>query len=230
MISAQTTTFKFIDRGYHVTLVLLPGWASDYRVFETMDLAYNYIIPVNFVPTVFKDELLKTLKKHDLIKVSMLGWSMGGFAASEFCEKYSVYVEELILIGIKPKYEPTGLQLIKRYLNKNKKGYLSRFYSQCFHDLKYRDHFKNNIALQYYEDFDLETLIKGLDYLLGSEIKIEYLKTVGKIKIIHGEFDNIAPLKEAKKIGDDLSQAKFIVVKEMGHLPFLKEDFGEYIK
>ena len=46
----------------------------------------------------------------------------------------------------------------------------------------------------------------------------------------YGEFDNIAPLKEAKKIGDDLSQAKFIVVKEMGHLPFLKEDFGEYIK
>ena len=230
MISAQTTKFKFINRGYSATLVLLPGWASDHRIFETLDFAYNYIIPVNFVPTAFKENLLRTLQENSLSKVSILGWSLGGFAACEFSAEYSSHIEELILVGIKQKYKQVDLELIKRYLNKNKKAYLNRFYVQCFHDSKYLDYFKENFAKKYHEDFMLDVLLKGLDYLGTTEIKAGSLKMIKKIKIIHGEFDNIASLEEAKMVKDGLPQAEFIVVKGMGHMPFLNPDFRKHIK
>jgi len=73
-------------------------------------------------------------------------------------------------------------------------------------------------------------LIDGIDYLSKAEIKAEFLSKLEKIKIIHGEFDNIAPLAEAKKLSDRLSQAEFIVVNGMGHVPFLKQGFSKYIK
>ncbi|MCP4652187.1 MAG: alpha/beta hydrolase [Candidatus Omnitrophica bacterium] len=230
MTSAQTTTFKFINRGQPWTIVLIPGWGSDHRIFEALDLEYNYLIVINFVPESFQENLIAALKEHDLNKVSLLGWSLGGFVACEFSAKYDTCVDELILISIRKKYEPVKLKQIKEYLNQNKKGYLHQFYNQCFHDSKLRSYFKKNYAKEYYNDFQLDVLINGIDYLSKAEIKTESLKKIKKIKIIHGEFDSIAPLDEAKKIKDSLEQAEFIVVDGAGHMPFLRKDFSKYIK
>jgi len=230
MISVQTTAFNLVDRGRSSTLVLIPGWASDHRIFEALDLEYNYLMPVNFIPGIFNESLLSELKRRNLTKVSLLGWSLGGFAASEFASEHSSYIEELILVSIRQKYNRLDLEQIKKYLNQNKKGYLQGFYSQCFHDLKYRDYFKQEFAEKYYKDLELDALIDGIDYLSKAEIKAEFLSKLEKIKIIHGEFDNIAPLAEAKKLSDRLSQAEFIVVNGMGHVPFLKQGFSKYIK
>ena len=41
----MSVKFKYIDRQKPETAVLVPGWATDYRIFDTLDLDYNYLMP-----------------------------------------------------------------------------------------------------------------------------------------------------------------------------------------
>lgn len=230
MMSARVSTFKFIDKGCRSTIVLVPGWASDYRVFDNLELDFNYLVVVDFLPDFFKKELVSSLKLHGLSRVSLIGWSLGGFAACEFSSEYSSYVEKLFLVSVRQKYEKAEIELIKERVRKNRKGYLRRFYSQCFHDPFLREYFEKEFAKRYYRDLNQECLIKGLDYLAKEAVRTEGLENLENVKIVHGEFDNIAPLEEARNIADGLPRADFIVVKGAGHMPFLRKDFPEYIK
>ncbi len=230
MISAQSTTFKFLDRGEDLSIVLIPGWASDYRIFERLDLKFNYLIPLDFSPFTFEQGLLLAYREYSLDKVSLFGWSLGGFLACEFSAKYSSYVDELILVSIREKYNQEELDETRNYLRENKKGYLYKFYSQCFYDDECRDYFKTNFIKKYCKDMQLDSLIGGIDYLAKTKISTEGLEAIEKIKIVHGEFDGIAPLAEAKRLKARLPRAKFIVVKDSGHMPFLKKSFSRYIR
>lgn len=217
MKSLKFTKFKFVNRSKKNTLVLLPGWASDYRIFATLDLEFNYLLPISFSPFDFKRELLKTLKKRGIEKVSLLGHSLGGFVACDFAAKHPNFIEELILIGIRRQYDPEKLAEIKDRLKKNKKAYLYKFYEQCFNDRKKFAYFKNSLLKVYLKEFNLNYLIATLDYLATSEIKPESLKSINRIKIIHGDKDRIAPIEEAAAIKKDLPRAQFITVEDAGH-------------
>lgn len=230
MISPQPTTFKYVDRGERSSIVLIPGWASDYRIFQSLDLKFNYLLPLNFSPFTFEKGLLSVLKKYSLDKISLFGWSLGGFLACEFSARYSSYVDELILVSIRNKYTREELEEINRSLEKSRKGCLYKFYSRCFHKNEHRDYFKRNFRKKYCEEMELGSLMSGLDYLSKTEIRTESLEKLEKITIVHGEFDKIAPLQEANNIKDNLPKAKFIVVQDTGHMPFLKEDFSHYIR
>ena len=45
MISRKSE-FKLIDRGFKDTILLIPGWAADYRIFDSLDLEFNYLLPM----------------------------------------------------------------------------------------------------------------------------------------------------------------------------------------
>ena len=47
--------FKFVDRQKERFLVIMGGWAFDYRIFTGLDLPFNYI---------FSDDPQNGLKKH----------------------------------------------------------------------------------------------------------------------------------------------------------------------
>ena len=79
---------EFINRGYKENLVLVPGWATDWRIFDGLDLNYNYISLIEFSPLNFTDGLSQYLENKSINKVSMLGWSMGAFLAADFTVKY----------------------------------------------------------------------------------------------------------------------------------------------
>jgi pimeloyl-[acyl-carrier protein] methyl ester esterase len=230
MISAQATTFKFLDRGENSSLVLVPGWASDWRIFDSLDLPFNYLLPLDFSPFTFQEGLLSAIGEYGLRKLSLLGWSLGGFLAAEFDAKYGSYVEELILVSVRRKYPIEDLETIKAYLLKNKKGYLNKFYSRCFHEEPDWDYFRKKFARRYCEEMKLDSLIGGLDYLARAQIRIEPLEKIGKIKIIHGEFDRIVPPDEARELANKLPRAEFIIIKNSGHIPFLRQDFARYIR
>ncbi len=230
MIFVQSAAFKFLDRKEDSSIVLIPGWASDYRIFERIDLKFNYLIPLDFSPFTFEKKLLLALDEYRLDKVSLFGWSLGGFLASEFSSKYPSYIDELILVSIRKKYNKEKINEIKNYLNENKKSYLYKFYSQCFHNNEFWDYFKKAFLKRYYEQMKTDFLINTIDYLAKAEIRTENLTGIKNIKIVHGEFDKIAPLEEAKKIKDKLPQAKFIVIEGVGHIPFWKGDFYKYIR
>ena len=68
--------FKIIDRGFTRTTLLVPGWATDHRIFDTLELNTNYLVPVKFSPFGFSKDLAGTLARNGLDKISIVGWSI----------------------------------------------------------------------------------------------------------------------------------------------------------
>ncbi len=222
MISLKSATFKFIDNGYKDLAVLVPGWATDYRIFGPLNLEFNYLVPLTFYPDTFEEDLLKTLRENNIDKLSLFGWSLGGFLAAEFASKHKELIDRLILVSIRKKYDKKRLTEIKTHLGKNKRGYLYKFYTQCFFKKESMRWFRKNFLKTYCEELDLHYLVDSLGYLQNAEIRPELLEPIKKIKIIHGECDRIAPIKEALWIKEKLPQAEFISIKNTGHIPFLE--------
>tara|TARA_Y100000031_G_C8136771_1_gene345634 strand:- start:93 stop:785 length:693 start_codon:yes stop_codon:yes gene_type:complete len=227
MISPKATNFKYIDRGYTDPIVLIPGWATDYRIFDSLDLKFNYLVPIDFYPFGFEKSLLEVLKEKRIKKVSLLGLSLGGFIAAAFASKYVDLVDEVILIGIRKKYDKAQLRAIKPLIQKNKKAYLYKFYSQCFTDAEEMNWFRTNLLEGYCEEFDIQYLLDTLDSLEDFQITNSMLKGIGKLKIVHGEKDKIAPIEEAIEIKNQVNKAKFIPIKDAGHMPFWGRNFSD---
>ena len=225
MTSKRSLAFKFIDKGFKDLAVLIPGWATDYRIFGTLDLEFNYLVPLNLHPDTFEKDLLEALREHNVKKLSLFGWSLGGFLASSFASRHKGLIDRLILVSVRKKYDKDELDRIKINLTKNKRGFLYKFYSQCFFKKENMRWFRKNLLKPYSEELDLNYLTDSLDYLRGAEMNPELLKPIKKIKIIHGECDSIAPLVEALWLKERLPHAEFISLKNAGHMPFLEDGF-----
>lgn len=192
------------------TIILIPGWATDCGIFKAVESS-------------------KIFRQKSAGKISLLGWSLGGFMAAEFASKYPDTIDELILVSIRTGYDPARLADIKRLLIKDKKAYLYKFYLESFsgEDKEGPGWFKKNLLKSYLQDMKTEDLIRGLDYLSRASIDPEKLRQVERIKIFHGTEDMIAPLREAEELGSRLPRAEFIQITGAGHCPFLNSDFRD---
>ena len=226
---SPVSTFKYIGRGNQNTLVLVPGWASDQKIFQSLNLNFNYLIPLVFSFSDFAQKLLEAIKNKGLEKISLLGWSLGAFLAADFSLKLPELIDELILIGVRPKYLPEELSQARILLKRDKTAYLYKFYSRCFFRPEKLAWFKKNLMKTYFTDFELEFLLSGLDYLETAVLNLEGLKRLGKIKIIQGQNDEIAPTAEARAVKQNLPQAELILVENSGHAVFLEADIEKYI-
>jgi len=219
--------FKFVDRKQKFPLVIVPGWAFDYRVFDTLDLPYNYIFFRGESLDDFEDKLKEILAKNNISRISLLGWSQGAFAACDFACENPDTVEEVILIGTRKKYDKKALTDIKEYLKKNKKAYLYKFYRQCFSEDEEKSYrwFRESLLKNYLKQFSLPKLIRTLEQLGQAKIEPTRLKKLNRLTIVHGRNDLIAPVDEASNLADTLPQCRLIVFDKAGHLPFLRKDF-----
>lgn len=225
MIS-QVSEFKLLDRGFKDAIVLIPGWATDYRIFTGLELNYNYILPLKLNPFDFNIKLSGFLKKESINKVSLFGWSLGGFLALEFALKNDEKIEGIVLIGVRKEYNRAALEEIKEKITKNRKGYLIKFYHECFsaNDKHASNWFKKNLLKDYLETIKTEDLISGLNYLSSAYISLKALASIKKIRVFHGFEDKIAPFKEAQEFKDYLPESGFIGILS-GHALFLNKDF-----
>lgn len=219
--------FKFIDRKRQKTLVFIPGWAFDCRVFETVDMPYNYLFFESRTIADIEKGLEDCLRQRDLKKISLFGWSQGAFAASSFAAGHGDIVDEVILVGAKRRYEESALEAVKGLLKKGRRGYLHSFYKECFspEETDCYAQMRKTLLKDYMETLPLEGLMAGLDWLCGRQIDAGCLKDMTGVKFIHGTDDRIAPIGEARSIAGDMPLAKFIAFERSGHLPFLREDF-----
>lgn len=221
--------FEFRNRGFKDVLVLIPGWAADWRIFDGLELDYNYLLTTRLCLLDFNQELLSQLDQLKISKVSILGFSLGGFLAAEFASAYPNKIVKLILLGVRKRYDPQLLENIKLQIKKDRRAWLYKFYSNCFSktDPVGITWFKNNLLKGYLNKLSSDELIKGLDYLSSHPLHPEALTKVEDIRLFHGQDDMIAPVNEAQEIKADLPQAKFTLLADKGHLFFLSRDFRE---
>jgi len=228
MIS-RVSGFKLLDRGFREIMLLIPGWATDYKIFANLDISYNYLLPTKFYPFDFVRELSRWLEEHSVNTISLFGWSLGGFLAYDFASKNPICVNDLILVSIRKRFKSKEIDGVRVKLKKNKRAYLFKFYLECFSptDTEGLTWFKKHLLRKYIEQTDLKGLLSGLDYLWQARIHPESLTDIQNIRIFHGEEDTIAPLKEARDVSAMLPQAYFYCLPGLGHIPFLNLDFKE---
>lgn len=221
--------FKFFDRGFKKTLVLIPGWATDYRIFSGLELNYNYLLPIRFDCFGFKEQLLAQLNKRALEKVSLFGWSLGGFLACGFACAYPERVDELFLLSVQKKYTPEELKNVESRLKKNKRAYLYKFYLGCFSDKGRRsiNWFRKNLLEEYLKEFKLGDLLAGLDYLSWARIGPQELGKIKKIITFHSREDQIAPFYKRLRLDSKLTRAKPVLLSGPAHALFLSQNFRE---
>ncbi len=229
-MTSRRSEFKLIGRGFRDAILLLPGWASDYRIFDSLDLDYNYLVPERLSPNDFEEPLVETMHRSGLDKISILGWSLGGFLAAGFASNRPELVKEIILAGMRQRYEAIDLERIKNMVNRSAPAYLRRFYSEWFsaseEELYAFSGFKVGLMKEYLRDMPACELIEGLEYLGNAEIAVGKLDKA-KTRFIHGENDRIAPINGLDGIRRAFSAEKFSVVKDAGHAVFLRKDFRD---
>lgn len=208
---------------------MVHGWATDWRIFDGLELDYNYLLTVKLDTSDFNRQLLGRIDQLKISKVSILGFSLGGFLAAEFACVYPEKIAELILLGVRKQYERQVLESIKREITTERKAWLYKFYLNCFSktDKEGLAWFRKNLLKEYSDNLSLDELIRGLDYLAGHALPVEPLKRIEDLSIIHGCGDIIAPLKEVLEIKAELPQARLRLLAGRGHLCFLNRDFKE---
>ena len=228
MYSAKSK-FEFIPRGFSDTAVLIPGWASDCRIFVSLDLPYNYLLLVELNISDFEKELLLALERNSVKKAHLLGWSLGGFLAADFSAKNPLLVRELILLSIAREFDSNLLQEIAQKLKKNKRAYLYKFYRDCFSpdDKTGWCWFKKNLLEDYINTMGLKNLISGLEYLSAARLIPAELSRLDKIRIFHGEDDRIMPFSHAAGMISEFRGADFTAFSGIGHICFLNSRFKE---
>ncbi len=221
--------FEFRNRGFKDTLVLIPGWATDWRIFDGLELDYNYLLTTQLYAPDFNRQLLSRMEQLKISKVSVLGFSLGGFLATEFACAYPEKIAKLILLGVRKRYDPQLLENIRIQIRADRRPWLYKFYLNCFSkvDTSGWEWFRKNLLKDYLDKLNLSELIRGIDYLASYALNLEILKRIEDLRIFHGRDDLIAPVKEVLEIQADLPQAKFTLLANRGHLFFLSGDFRE---
>jgi pimeloyl-ACP methyl ester carboxylesterase len=207
--------------------VLLPGWGFDARVFELLDLDFNYLLPQRIDTERFNTELILVLEQQGIKEVSLFGWSMGGFLALDFLKEYGEAVREVFLVSMRTRFPKDQIDSQRALLMEDRALYLGQFYRNCFMGQKRAFRwFRGQLLSSYIKIFDLEALLKGLDYMVRQELRPSLLKG-HPIWLIHGKKDRIAPFSEILEFMGGRSSSQILLFEKSGHLPFLDPHFNE---
>jgi len=172
------------------------------------------------------EELAAFINRSGIERISLLGWSLGGFVACDFAARYPHLADTLILVGVRRKYEAAQINSTKNAILSNAAPFLQGFYRQCFLPTQKRDwtRFKSQLMNDYLTPAYIAPLMAGLDYLADATIDKEALEGV-RCLIVHGEQDIVAHHGDASQLAHAVGATHYIL-KGSSHAAFLHDDFA----
>jgi pimeloyl-ACP methyl ester carboxylesterase len=214
--------FELIRRGHERSLVLIPGWGFCSDIFSSLNLSYNYILPKGPVYYDISTELHDFLLSRNIVKVSLLGWSLGAWVALDFQAGYPDMIEAIYVISLPGAFDREEILLQLKVLEADRFASMKQFYRRCFlgQSADYQ-WFSSSLEESSIRQWDMPELRKGLMYLKGKTADLSgYAGT--QMRIFHGERDVIAPID---KIPEPPPGVAIDVIPGAGHLPFLSSEF-----
>jgi len=212
------------------SMVLLPGWATDGRIFEGVLPGVTAVTTGPLRPEGFSRRLAAFLDRVARRPVTVVGWSLGGFLAAEVAREYPDRVRRVVLVGIRREYPEGDVAAVLRSLSTVPGGTLSGFYARCFYPSQmpaYR-RFRAGLQAAYLREMDGGALREGLSYLASARLSGGTLPAC-PVAIVHGEDDVIAPLAEAEGVARECGNATFHPLPGAAHAAFLADDFRALI-
>jgi len=204
----------------------LPGWATDYRVFEGSQKRD----PKGDSPLLIKkqtrlegasvDLYVKTADSADIpyltdliatsaAKWHLVGLSLGGFIAHELAVSVPEKITNLTMIGVRESYPGAVCRAMQRQLRQDSSALLADFWVKAFGS--------EAAIVRPSQEISTDVLSRGLDYLAG------YSWDNGgsvscPVTCIHGEMDLIAPVSEAQGLSSRKGWG-FQVLAGQAHVP-----------
>jgi pimeloyl-ACP methyl ester carboxylesterase len=212
------------------SVVLLPGWATDGRIFDGVLPGVTAVTTGPLRPEGFAARLGLFLDRRARGPVTVVGWSLGGFLAAEFARGYPDRVRRVVLVGIRREYPEGDVGTVLRSLSADPGGCLSGFYARCFYPSQipaYR-RFRAGLQAVYLREMDGGALREGLAYLASARLSRETLPAC-PVAIVHGEEDVVAPLAEAEGVARETGNATFHPLPGAAHAAFLADGFRALI-
>ncbi|QGJ72373.1 Hypothetical protein PBC10988_40940 [Planctomycetales bacterium 10988] len=216
-------------RGFDRVLVLLPGWGFDHRIFTNLDLPYNYLLAADWPRESCLESFSKELADKNLKTFSLLGWSLGALYAIELAKNFPEKVEVLGLASARPNYTEQEIETQKQQAHEDRTQTLLHFYRRCF--LGQRSNFQwfeKKLLPDYQDKWTTAELLEGLNVLKLKSIDVENINV--PLCFFQGTKDIVAPapmIEEYLLTLPAAERAKHLIVKNAGHLPFLKQEFSE---
>ncbi|MHB9131310.1 MAG: alpha/beta fold hydrolase [Armatimonadota bacterium] len=199
----RSCEWQFHARGGQQTLVLLPGWATDIRIFGDWVTDDDLVTPQGMLTgeLVGLADFLTGLGGKPVV---LVGWSLGGFAAAEFACRHPHLVAQLVLVGIRQRYPAAPATALRDAVAQDPRSALPDFYRRCFLPAQREDYrqFRRTLEPAYLEEFATDDLLAGLDYLLAATLTPAALPPC-PTTIIHGAQDYFAPVEEARQLGEE---------------------------
>ena len=210
------------------SMVLLPGWATDSRIFDGLLPGVSAVRVFGALRVEgFAERLAAFLDTAACGPVTIVGWSLGGFLAAEFAGKYPSHVRDLVLISIRRRYPLSDVELIRSALLRDQRTCLSDFYTHCFFPSRMKECrlFRCGLQEEYIRTMDKDALLSGLDYLERTDFPADSV-SCRPARIIHGEKDIVAPADEAEKLARAINAATFCLLPGAPHAAFLDSGFS----
>lgn len=207
-------------------MTCLPGWATDWRIFQDLSGDYDICSPDNFLPPAYHDTIIRHLRSHTTSPVDLCGWSLGAYAALEIARTIPEKVRRLILVGVRPHYSRKEIQAIRMAVRRDRRRCLKRFYRECFLPAQKADykHFRKKRLESYLDDMSRETLLAGLDYLEQQSLPPDELPECD-IMIVHGKDDVVAPVEPTRQLADRMTGVSLHILSSTGHAAFTSPQF-----
>ncbi|MBI5747480.1 MAG: alpha/beta hydrolase [Nitrospinae bacterium] len=187
--------------------------------------------------TIFVQDLKELINFLGIEKFTLAGWSMASFIIARYYFKYLEDVEKLIFISGTPKFlsgndYPHGQPLImvkrlEQNLKRDYENHIREFCGKLFiSDEQIDDSKLSEIeSLMFNEDFPppLSTALHTLNLLIMDNIRDNLRDIKVPTLIIHGDIDKICPVGAGKYIAREIPDSKLIILKGVGHAPFLTQ-------
>ena len=219
-----------VDGGGDPAMVLLPGWATDRRIFEGALPGVTAVTTGPLRPEWFSRRLAAFLDRTAHGPVTVVGWSLGGFLAAAFAREYPDRVRRVVLVGIRREFPEGDVAGVLRSLSADPGACMTAFYAKCFFPSQmpaYR-RFRAGLQAAYLREMDGGALREGLSYLAGARLSGETFPAC-PVAIVHGENDVVAPLAEAEGVAREGGNATFHPLPGAAHAAFLADGFRALI-
>jgi pimeloyl-[acyl-carrier protein] methyl ester esterase len=223
-------------------LIILSGWAVQQFVWRPiLNLLENdyevIIIDWNDVDSLdgFKQKVMTILRKKDINRFSIIGWSLGSLVAMDIVTSNSFKIDNLILISgtskfIQDQTEKYNLGWHKKILHnmiymlkKHPEETINKFYKNIFSKVEakdgYYDRFSNEI-LYLNKKNSIDSLALGLEYLMLKDFRDKISQINIPVLLIHGDEDLICTMKASEYLQNHLRTSRLVIFTETGHMPF----------
>ena len=208
-----------LGKQYKVIAIDLPGsgW-SDFGGKEAITMEY------------MADVVADVLSKIGVEKCSVIGHSMGGYAALALAKKYPQTIEKLILLQSSPygdtpekkEHRQREIEIIKQ----GKKELLSRLNpAQGFakENVKRCVNAIEELAEQIMITED-DAIIATLEGMMLREDYCEFFANANFPRLmIFGDQDNHIPMERAQKMIADFPAAQSVIIEGSGHMSFVEQ-------